>query len=100
MTTKDLNAVITDINGQPIVDKDKTTTVKDMIITGLLAVLPDEQNLGGEEKFKRFTLATKINDAKDGIVDLTPEEIVTIKHLVGRVFGSLAVGQIYKLLNA
>lgn len=51
----------------------------------------------GEERFKRFQLAIKImtNDEPD----LSADEIVKLKKLIGLAFGSVVVGRAYTLLD-
>lgn len=100
MTIKDLSAVITDINGNPLKEGEGSATIQSVIVQALLGTFPDEQSVTGDEKFRRFNLATRIHAAKDGKVDLLPEDIVLAKNLVGKGYGALVVGQVFTLLNA
>ena len=72
--------------------------LKQFCIEPLLATFPDEQNLAGEEKLRRFLLASKIHWA-DGEAELMAEEISLVKKLIGKGYGPLVVGQAWKMLE-
>jgi hypothetical protein len=106
----DFSANILDLNGQPFADDFKCpadatgkrpcqdyATLGVIATRALLATLPDEQNLSGEEKFKRFALAMKIKDG--GNVALNAEDIALLKKLVGKVYSPLIVGRAFPLLD-
>jgi hypothetical protein len=73
------------------------TTLKDVAVDALLAQFQDEQNLSGEEKCKRYVLATRIYGNDE--IELTVEEVALIKKLIGRGFSPLVVGQAYSMLE-
>jgi hypothetical protein len=75
----------------------KPVSLKRVAVEALQANLPDEQNMGGEEKLARFQIAKKV--AAGGEQDLTPEEVSKIKLLVGRCYGPVVVGRAYEILN-
>ena len=52
----------------------------------------------GEEKLKRWELALKIKNSSDP-VDVTVEEASLLKKLLTRIYGTIVVGQAYKLLE-
>ena len=88
-----------DLDGEEIPDvKGKTATLRGLAIDALLAQYQDEQNLGGEEKLKRWELASKIKNSPDP-VEVSAEEVVLIKKLVGKAYGVLVVGQAWKYLE-
>jgi hypothetical protein len=72
-------------------------TLKSIVVDALQATFPDEQ-LSGEEKAKRWLLATRIY-AHPQDIDLTAEEISTLKKVVGKGYGPLIVGQAYQMLD-
>jgi hypothetical protein len=74
------------------------TTLMDVSLDALLTPMQDEQNLSGEEKAKRYVLATRIYSNKTD-VDLETDEISLIKRLIGKLFGPLIVGQAYPMLE-
>lgn len=76
--------------------KDKTT-LKDVVCGALLASFDDERNLPGEEKCKRYVLATRIYASDE--LDLKVEEISDIKKLIGKGFSVIVVGQAFEMLE-
>jgi len=54
--------------------------------------------LEGEEKAKRFMLATKIYNG-DGLVDIDDEQIKLLKKLIGKDYPALTVGQAWQILD-
>lgn len=97
MAKKLLNVPIVNIDGLEIKEAGKTLTVQSIIISALAGNWQDEQGVTGDDKFNRFMLAMKVNE--DPEQDLTPEDIVLIKKLVGKNWGPLVVGPVYKVLN-
>ena len=76
----------------------KDLTLKSVSVEALLATFSDEQSLSGEEKAKRYLLATRIY-ANSEELDLTVEEIAKIKQLIGKGYGPLIVGQAWDMLE-
>jgi hypothetical protein len=93
----DLTQELKDFDGKVIPSASgKSAKVKGVVIDALIATYQDEANLGGEEKLKRWELASKINK---GDFDLTAEDIVLAKKLVGKAYGPLVVGQVWNILE-
>ena len=88
------NQPIKNIQGEEI----KDLTLKTVSVEALLATFSDEQSLSGEEKAKRYVLATRIY-ANSEELDLTVEEISKIKQLIGKGYGPLVVGQAWEILE-
>ena len=88
------NQPIHNIQGEDI----KDLTLKSISVEALLATFSDEQSLSGEEKAKRYLLATRIYADSEGL-DLTVEEIAKIKQLIGKGYGPLIVGQTWEMLD-
>lgn len=63
----------------------------------LCAGYQDEQNLKGEDKFRRASLAVRILDEKPPV--LTAEEIVLIKNLIAKMYGAIVVYRAWVLLD-
>lgn len=96
---------------QPILDLKGKVAIRDQIPFLLRdacqesLVLPhaSEPNLSVADKLQRFELAMKLNPhvhddgTKDDEVDLTMEEIVKIKELVGIMQNALVVGRVHAL---
>jgi hypothetical protein len=51
----------------------------------------------GDEKVRRYRLARKLFNASK--VELTPEDVVLLKSLIGQIYGPLVVGQVWDLLD-
>lgn len=97
MPKKNLDLAMKDLNGETIYSEEgRARPMKSIVTEALLASFPNE-TASGEEKLKRYLLAMKVNVG--GEVDLSPEEIVMIKDLVGKGFSPLVVGQVFGLLN-
>lgn len=93
----DFNVVLKNFDGEEIKNpKGESATLKSVAIEALLAVFQDEQSLSGEEKVKRWNLALKLYNNVD---DISVDEIVLIKSLVGKAYGALVVGQVWQLLE-
>ena len=88
------NQLIKNIQGEEI----KDLTLKTVSVEALLATFSDEQSLSGEEKAKRYVLATRIY-ANPEELDLTVEEVAKIKQLIGKGYGPLIVGQAWDMLE-
>lgn len=88
---------ILDLEGKPCKVGEKETTLGTVVIEALMAVFPDEQNLLGETKLKRFRLAEVA--IKGGEQDLSVDDVSMIKALVGKAYGPLVVGRVYDMLD-
>ena len=56
------------------------------------------KELDPEKKVERFDLATRIHKST-GLFDMSPEDQVLLKQLIGRAYGPLTVGQAWKILD-
>jgi hypothetical protein len=96
--------ILRHLDGETIMDRSETgekpMTLGHVAVTALLATFDDERHLGGQQKLDRYVLATKIHSAKDGVADLTAEEVSAIKTVVGKAYPPLVVGQAFQLLDA
>ena len=104
MPIVDLSKTMTNLDGSAATDDaGKPIPLVRYCEMALTAAFPDEQ-IDGEEKFKRFKLAVKLGaggqNLPAGHVLLEPEEIVKVKQLIGKAYGAVVVGRIYDLLNA
>lgn len=106
----DFSAKILDLNNKPVIDdtvcpadssgkRPCTTevTLGDISVRSLMAIVQDEQNLAGEEKFKRFVLAMKIKDG--GEIAVSAEDVALLKKLIGKIYSPLVVGRAFPLLD-
>lgn len=76
----------------------KVATVKGVILDALLATYKDEMNLSGEEKVRRWDLALRLNKTSDPC-EVSADEIVLMKNLVGKAYGPLVTGQVWATLE-
>lgn len=94
---------LVDLRNEPleIMDKDKKlvqATLCDVCSEAMLAVFDADAKEGGKVRYIRWQFAGKIINA-DGPLELSAEEIVTIKDRVGRMYGPAIVGPVYDLLE-
>jgi hypothetical protein len=74
----------------------KTITLKDVCIVSLLVPVKDEDD---KSRFSKYETWKKIRDAKDDIVELSSEEIVLLKGLIGKNEAQLVMGQCWDMLE-
>lgn len=93
----DLDKKIKLLNGEELLNDNKPMTVRGAIVQALNAA-DTNPSTTGEEKFKRFILATKVHDVKNN--DFTIEELAMIKKRVGEVFAlPEVIGAIYNVIG-
>lgn len=63
----------------------------------LLGMIDEDKMATGVQKYDRWKLASKIITEK--VIDLTVEEIVSIKDRVGKVYGPAQIGPIFNILE-
>jgi len=88
------NQAIKNIKGEVV----KDLTLKSVSVEALLATFEDERSLSGEEKVKRFVLATRI-ESNSNDMDFKVEDVAKIKQLIGKGYGPLVVGQAWEMLE-
>ena len=106
----DVTQQLTELDGTPmvtgkqicqvcghVVSEPEPMTVRLAAARALAAMLPDERSLPGDEKVARFHLALRITDEDEP--DLKAEDVVLIKELVGKVYGSIIVGRVWDILD-
>lgn len=91
------DTVMKNLNGSEITENDKPVAMKDFVVNALLSI-QGEPNLAAQEKFERGLLATKVYDGGD--LELTVEEIATVKKTIGLYYPPLIVAQIYKHIES
>ena len=72
-------------------------TLRWACVESLMAMFEDEKNLSGDEKLKRYRLASKIQ--KQDKPDLSSEDRTLIKQLIAKNFGPAVVGPAYEMLE-
>ena|SRR3990167_5616352 len=66
-------------------------------VNALTANYQKENDIGGDEKYRRYKLAVKIDKPEE--IEVTSEEITLIKKLVGFAFTPILVGGIFDKLE-
>lgn len=100
----DVARPLTQLNGAPLKnEKGEPALLGELVKQALLVEHADAdgkpKRVSGEEKFKRYRLATKLEDAGALPADITVEEAKMIKELVGETYNALVVGQIYDIIE-
>lgn len=72
-------------------------TLRSVCTDALLTPHAKEDNLGGEEKHRRYKLAILIT-AQDE-VDLPPKDIALLQELVADLYAPLVAGQVWEMLD-
>jgi hypothetical protein len=77
-------------------------TMKDVCVVALTELHQEDQKMTGVQKLELDALAHKINNSKDGIVEVEAKDITLILDRLNKsTYGSVAVyGQVHKLLNS
>ncbi len=98
--TKNLKINLKDFSGNSLRDSGtkEEITLDSVCINSLLANLPDEINLSGIDKVKRYKLAQKIH-SKPEEVELASEDITLLKTLIAKCYATQITGQAWELLE-
>lgn len=91
------DAVLHDLENKPLTNGEKEFTLGMALANALLASYPDEQNLPGSEKVKRFKLAEKAYAG--GEQEVSVEDAALIKTLVAKAYNPLIVGRVYEIIE-
>ena len=101
----DLNQVLKSLNGSDITsppeeggEERKPFLMRTVCINALLEPRPEDKNLTGEKKVKRYHLAMEIYKTK-GKIDLSIDDIKLLKDLIGKMPSPLIVGQAFNILD-
>lgn len=87
-----------DLEGKELKDADGSIiTNAKIFINALITPQEEDHQLSGEEKLKRFQLAQKFFHGDE--VEVTSEEVTTLKTLVAKLYSVLIVGQILEWLK-
>ncbi|MGA8772188.1 MAG: hypothetical protein WB610_17680 [Rhodomicrobium sp.] len=94
----DFTRPLFDFSGEVLRDGDKPLVLGVVTVNALMGIYPDEQNLDGREKVRRYRLATSIYSANCPL-DLPAEDIAMCKQLIGKGFSTLVAGQAIPMLE-
>jgi len=97
----DFSEQIRDMKGKPLTikdgDEDRPMTLAHAAVEGLLSAYADEGPIDGTEKFRRYKLAVKVDNAE--VVELETEEVAKIKQLIAKRWAPLVVGRCFELIE-
>lgn len=89
-------------DGKPVMKKSPPFTLRTACVNVLTMHEVDERGrakeISGKDKVERYELAKRIYHSK-GLVEISPEEQVLLKELVGRIYPPITVGQAYEILD-
>ena len=85
-------------DGEPLKEGEKIITLAMVCCNALMNQTEEDAKLPGEEKLRRFDLATVVYASKE-TTDLKVEDVSLIKGLVGKLYGPMVVGPVWRLLE-
>jgi hypothetical protein len=86
------------IDGSELVENGKPVTLAAVAVNALLDVIPKQEEVTSEAKVQRWRIAQRIFAAEEP-VDVTVEEVVIVKKLIGIGYAPLIVGQAFDLIE-
>lgn len=93
------NQQILNLDEKPLMNADGSpVTMAYAAKEALLAIFPTEKEISGDEKFKRYQLAKKINSSSEEC-EISIEEAALIKKLVSMAYGANVVGRLYEMME-
>lgn len=90
----DFSKVITGLKGEPLSDGKEPVTLSAVVCGVLLAL---DQAESAEDKVRKFQLAVRA--VNGGVQDLSAEDLVLLKKLIGKLCPPLVVGRSYQILD-
>ena len=93
----DTGTTLKTLEGEPLQNGEKDLTLGAVCIEALLSTFKDELALSGEQKLRRYRLASRIS--RNAQCNLSSEDTALVKQLVAKAYGPLAVGQVWDLLE-
>jgi hypothetical protein len=96
--TDDLFETVMDEQTNPPVQKRVVLTVKEVCTRALIAQSPNEET-EAKEKLARYNLAKAIQDSGEEGLELKSDDIVLLKNLVGRMWPTIVVGQVFNIID-
>jgi len=91
------NVPLKNLKGEILKDKGKDVTLKDVSTNALLGNYQDEK-IDGEEKLKRFLLATRIYESKDEI-ELENDDVKLVKDMIAKGYSTVVTARVWQILD-
>lgn len=99
----DFNQKLKTLDGKDLKEtgSDKILTLRSACANALINVMVDMEgkNIPGEEKARRYNLATEIYKDTDKPKEMKMEILVELKALVGQAYNTIVVGQVHNMLE-
>jgi len=99
----DFNRVLVDFSGNPLKEETSSGSVeiklRSVVINALMTLLEDDKNMSGDDKVKRYDLALLVHNSGAEPLDIKVEDVTLIKAQIGKFYGPLIVGQVWKILE-
>jgi hypothetical protein len=93
------NQKILTLDGKVVHEGDRKLTLLLISQNALLNVSKDDEHITSGEKVDRYALALKITMTKESEIDVTAENIVLLKKVIGKLYVPLIVGQVFLMLE-
>ena len=94
----DFNQYLKNLQGVPFQANGSPVPFHTFITAALLHAYPEDAQITGEEKFNRFNIAAKVHN--QGEVEVSDEDIATMKLYIGKFYGVELVGPAYLALSS
>lgn len=94
-----LQSPILTLDGNTIKEGNNPVNLAKFLLVSLTSTYPDEKNLTGEDKLKRYELALRIQNCTDPQMDISSDEIVLIKKLAAKCLTVVVYGQVAAYLE-
>ena len=91
------NVSLKNLAGKILEDGNKNVMLKDVSINALLGNYKDE-NIDGNEKLRRFMLATKISEAK-GEIELENDDVTLTKDMIAKGYSTVVTARAWQVLD-
>lgn len=92
-----LETKLYDYNNEPLMDRDKDVTLKDVLVAALN--YPREEETTIEQKVRIYELSLQIKDLETKEIDLKIDDLALIKKNINSLYNPIIVGQIVKLID-
>ena len=91
------NVGLKNLKGETLKDKEEELTLKNVSINALLGNYKDE-NIDGNEKLKRFMMATRISEAT-GEIELENDDITLVKNMIAKGYSTVVTARAWQILD-
>lgn len=92
----DFNVGLKNLKGEALKDTGKDLTLKDVSANALLGNYKEE--IDGNEKLKRFLLATKIYEAS-GEIELENDDVKLVKDMIAKGYSTVVTARAWQILD-